>query len=117
MARIQIITIFINFLFILYVSSLIIKGKLREEYSIVWIICTILLTIFSFWRDGLDIITKILGIYEPPNLVFTASIFVIFIYLLHVSVVNSRLQNNITKLTQEIAILKEKVESKEHHEE
>lgn len=113
MHRIQVITILINLLFLAYVSFFIVKGRLREEYSIVWIICTILLLIFSFWRDGLEIIAKLFGIYDPPNLVFTASIFVIFIYLLHVSVVNSKLQNSITRLTQELAILKQKVEEKE----
>lgn len=117
MARIQVITIVINLLFLAYVSFFIVKGRLREEYSIVWIICTILLLIFSFWRDGLDVISKIFGIYDPPNLIFTASIFVIFIYLLHVSIVNSKLQNSITKLTQELAILKQKVDEMKHKEE
>jgi hypothetical protein len=113
MARIQLITIFISVLFIIYIFSLIIRGKLREEYSIVWIVCALLLGLFSFWRNGLEVISGLFGIYEPPNLVFTASIFIIFIYLLHLSVTNSKLQNSITKLTQEIALLKEKLEKKE----
>jgi hypothetical protein len=110
MARVQLITIAIDLLFILYISSLIKKGKLREEYAIVWIICTALLTLFSFWRNGLEVMARLFGIYAAPNLVFTVMIFLILIYLLHLSVANSRLHKNMTSLAQELALLKEKIE-------
>ncbi|GGH72123.1 hypothetical protein HNQ91_003374 [Filimonas zeae] len=116
MARVQIITIIIDLLFVMYISSLIIKGKLREEYAIVWIICTALLTIFSFWRDGLEVMARLVGVYAAPNLVFTVLIFLIMIYLLHLSVANSRLHKHITTLAQELALLKEKLASEQEKE-
>ena len=112
MARIQIIAIAISVLFLLYIVRLIIKGKLREEYSIVWIVCTVILVLFSFWRDGLDVVSNMVGILSPPNLVFTVAIFVIFIYLLHLSVVVSKLHSQNKQLAQDIALLKEKMEKK-----
>jgi hypothetical protein len=110
MAKIQIITIVVNILFILYISRLIIKNKLREEYAIVWVICTIFLMLFSFWRNGLEVLARFTGVYQAPNLVFTGFIFAILIYLLHLSVVASKLYNDNKKLAQEIALLKEKFE-------
>src|ERR1700759_3255879 len=104
MARIQIITIIVSLLFLFYIARLIIKGKLREQYSIVWCVCTLILVIFSFWRDGLNVMSRLFGIYEPPNLVFTACIFVILVYLLHLSVVSSRLHEQNKKMPQEIAL-------------
>jgi hypothetical protein len=112
MGKIQIIAIAVSLLFLLYIVRLIIKGKLREEYSIVWIACTIALVLFSFWRSGLDVIAKLVGIDAPPNLVFTAAIFAIFIYLLHLSVVISKLQSQNKQLAQYIAMMKEKMEKK-----
>ncbi len=112
MARIQIITIVINFFFILSIAYLIVKGKLREEYAIVWLICTVVLGIFSIWRNGLEVMSRLFGVYEAPNLVFTGFIFIILIYLLHLSIVNSKLQKNMTKLAQEIALLKQENEQK-----
>jgi hypothetical protein len=109
MARIQIIAIAISVLFLLYIVRLIVKGKLREEYSIVWIVCTIVLVLFSLWRRGLDVVSTLLGVYSPPNLIFTAAIFAIFIYLLHLSVVVSKLQSQNKQLAQEIALMKEKM--------
>ncbi len=107
MAKIQIIAITISLLFLLYIVRLIIKGKLREEYSIVWIVCTIVLILFSFWRNGLELLATILGVYEAPNLIFTGAIFAIFIYLLHLSIVVSKLHSQNKQLAQEIALLKE----------
>jgi len=109
MAKIQIIAIVVSLLFLLYIIRLIVKGKLREEYSIVWIACTALLIVFSFWRNGLEVMAHLVGVYEAPNLVFTGAIFAIFIYLLHLSVVVSKMQNQNKQLAQEIALLKEKM--------
>lgn len=108
MERIQIIAIAASLLFLIYIGWLIVRGKLREEYAIVWIISTAVLIIFSFWRKGLDVISGILGIYSPPNMVFTGAIFAVLIYLLHLSVTVSKLQEQNKKLAQDIALLKEK---------
>jgi len=113
MIRIQLLTIVVNIFFLVYIFRLIVKGKLREEYAIVWLICTLFIMLFSFWRRGLDVIAHFLGVFEAPNLVFTGAIFAIFIYLLHLSVVASKLQNNIRKLSQEIAHLKLAIENRE----
>jgi hypothetical protein len=112
MFRIQAIAIVTSILFLLYIVRLIIKGKLREEYSIVWIVCTIILIVFSFWRDGLAVVSDLVGVYSPPNLVFIAAIFAVFIYLLHLSVVISKLQSQNKQLAQDIALLREKMEKK-----
>jgi hypothetical protein len=113
MEKIQIIAIIASLSFLAYIGRLITKGKLREEYSIVWIVCTAILILFSFWRQGLEIISNIVGVYAAPNLVFTGAIFVIFIYLLHLSVVMSRMQQQNKTLAQEIALLKQK-KAEEH---
>lgn len=113
MERIQIIAITVSLIFLFYISRMIIKGKLREEYAIVWVICTLGLVLFSFWRNGLEIFSRIFGVYEAPNLVFTGAIFAILIYLLHLSIVNSKLQQSNKILTQELALLKDKIEQQE----
>ena len=111
--KIQLISIIISFCFLGYVGRLIIKGKLREEYSFIWLAGTVLLILFSFWRDGLEVMAKILGVYSAPNVVFMAAIFAILIYLLHLSVVVSQLYEKNKKLAQDIALLKEKISKNE----
>jgi hypothetical protein len=97
-----------------FVFRLIAKGKLREEYSFVWIACTVLLLLFSVWRNGLDLIAKMLGVYYAPALVFMTAIFAIIVFLVHLSVVNSKQHDQIKILTQELAMLKKKIEEQEN---
>ncbi len=104
---IQIVSLLGAGLFMLYIFRLIVKGRLREEYSIVWILCTVILIVFSVWRDGLTKISLFLGVFYPPSLIFLAAIFAIIIFLVHLSVVNSKLQNQIKNLAQEVAYLKQ----------
>ncbi len=108
--RLQILAIITALAFMFFVFRLITKGKLREEYSFVWIVCTALLLLFSFWRNGLDVIAKLLGVYYAPALVFMAAIFAIVLFLVHLSVVNSKQHEQIKTLTQEMALLKKKLE-------
>jgi hypothetical protein len=111
--KIQIIAILLSIGFLFYIGRLIIKGKLREEYSFVWVFGTLMLILFSFWRDGIEVVAKMLGVFAPPNLIFTSIIFVILIYLLHLSVVVSKLQANNKELSQTIAMIKYKLDKKE----
>lgn len=110
---IQIISLLGAGLFMLYIFRLIVKGRLREEYSIVWILCTIILVVFSIWRKGLEQISLLLGVYYPPSLIFLAAIFAIIIFLVHLSVVNSKLQNQIKNLAQEVAFLKQQLDQQQ----
>ena len=112
--KIQIISIIGALLFMFFIFRLITKGKLREEYSIVWIVCTLILIVFSFWRNGLDVIAKLLGVYYAPALIFLVAIFAIIIFLVHLSVVNSKQQRQIKDLAQDIALLKSNLENKKN---
>ena len=109
---IQIISLLGAFLVMLFIGRLIVRGKLREEYAILWIFCTIILIVFSVWRRGLEQIALTLGVFYPPSLVFLAAIFAILVFLVHLSVVVSRLQNQIKTLSQEIALLKNDLEQR-----
>ncbi|WP_420151459.1 DUF2304 domain-containing protein [Spirosoma sp.] len=107
---IQIISLLGVALFMVMIFRLIAKGQLREEYSIIWILCTIILVVFSIWRKGLEQISLFLGVYYPPSLIFLAAIFAIIVFLVHLSVVNSRLQNQIKVLTQEMAYMRKEMD-------
>lgn len=108
--RLQIMSIVIAVAFMFFIFRLITKGKLREEYSFIWIGSTALLLLFSIWRNGLDVIAKLLGIYYAPALVFMAAIFAIIIFLVHLSVINSKQHEQIKTLAQELALLKKQID-------
>ena len=111
-AKAQIISIFASFCFLAYIAFLIIRGRLRVEYSIVWIISSFILILFSFWRSGLELLAGWFGVYTGLNLAFAGAIFAILIYLLHLSIVASRLYDQNRSLAQQIALLKDKIKNR-----
>ncbi|WP_421827989.1 DUF2304 domain-containing protein [Larkinella sp.] len=106
---IQVFSLIGTLIFLAFIARLIVRGKLREEYSFIWIVCAIILLVFAAWRDGLTQISRLLGVFYPPSLIFLTAIFAIICFLVHLSVVNSKLQNSIKELTQEVALLKKEV--------
>lgn len=109
--KIQLISIIGTVLFMLYIIRLIVRGRLREEYAIIWIICTLTLLVLSLWRSGLETISLALGVYYPPSLLFLFAIGAIVCFLVHLSVVNSKMQHNIRELTQDLALLRYELNS------
>ena len=107
---IQIISILGALLFMLTIFRLIIRGKLREEYSIIWIVCTFILILFSVWRRGLEQVSALLGVFYPPSLIFLGALSAMLVFLVHLSVVISRLQNQIKDMTHELAYLRQDIE-------
>jgi hypothetical protein len=101
----------ISIVFIIFIINLIRKGVLREEYSFVWIFIASIFIFFSFYRKGLDIVGKFLGFAYPPALLFLIFLFGIIIFLVHLSVINTKQHNQIKALAQKIAILEKKIDS------
>lgn len=106
---IQLVCIAFTLLFLLFIFRLIVKGRLREEFSIIWIITAVIFNIFSFWRGGLDLIARLLGVYYAPSLLFMLLFCAVILYLVHLSVINTKQHDKIKSLSQEIALLKEKL--------
>ncbi len=106
MDKIQIVAIIAVLFFLAVITRFILKGKLRTEYSIIWILMGIIFLVFSLWRKSLDLLAHFFGVFYAPSLIFIFFFFMIFIFLIHLSVVNSKQHEQIKKLAQEIALLK-----------
>ena len=104
--RIQVIAIVCNLLFIYFVLNLVRKKRIREEYSLLWILFCMVFLVFSFWRNGLEVLASWLGIYYAPMAFLLILILGILSILIHYSVVISGLSEQNNRLVQELGILK-----------
>ena len=104
--RIQILSIIGSVFFLMLIGRLILKGKLREEYAIIWVVCTVVLLVLSFWRTGLERAASLLGVFYAPSLIFLAAVFGIIVFLVHLTVVATRLEHQNRLLAQELALLR-----------
>ena len=108
--RIQIISVLGSIGVMLYVFSLIRRGKLREEYALIWFGASILLIIISLWRGSLELAARLAGVAYPPSLLFLALIILGFALAMHYSISLSRLAEQNKRLAQEVAILRHQIE-------
>lgn len=103
---IQYISIIGSICFLLFIIYLVRRKIIKEEYSLLWILFSIIFIIFSFWRKGLDVISTLIGIASPPIAFLLILIMSIFFILLQFSTVISKLTEQNKNLIQEIGILK-----------
>jgi len=111
-SRIQIVSLVVSLLVILWVTQLIRTRKLREEYAILWFAGAIGLFLLSLKRDLINVAAEALGVVYPPSLLLLAAIFLGFLIAMHFSVSLSRLSEQNKVLAQQLALLKDAVEQR-----
>ena len=100
--------VIIALIFLILTIVFIKKRLLDIRYTLVWFIAGISMLLLSLNSGILNYFSKILNIIYPPSLLFLIGI--LFCFLI---VTITSLQIKLTRLTQEIALLKNEKENKE----
>ncbi|MDZ7374232.1 MAG: DUF2304 domain-containing protein [candidate division KSB1 bacterium] len=109
-ARIQLFAVAGALLVMALIFELIRKRKLLEEYSLLWFVAAVALLILAIWRDLLEILARVMGIYYAPSALFLIALFFGVVLFLHFTLVISKLTRRTTRLTQEIGLLRAELE-------
>lgn len=105
--------IVIGIILIVYIIKSVINKNFDMYESIFWIIASIAIILLSIFPKSLDAISLKLGVSYSPSLVFLLGVvFLVFINFKRSRLLNDEKQKNV-ELTQEFAILKEKIEEME----
>lgn len=86
------------------------SDKLKIQYSIIWIFTSAVILLFSLNRTLLEEVAKAFNVHYPPSFLFLLGNFFVLVILLHFSLVISKLSGQNKILTQELMILKKRVE-------
>lgn len=103
--RVEITAILGSVSLLLIVLELVRRKRLKEEYSLLWLLTSIALLILSFWRSLLDVLARLVGIFYPPTALFVVGFGFVLLILLHFSTVISKLSTENKELAQRLAIL------------
>jgi len=102
-----IITVIVIFWVII---QLVKKGKLREEYSWLWILTGLILLVIVLWYDLLLFITKLIGAVLPTTTLFIFGIVFLLLLSLHFAIKISLLTHEVKNLAQKISFLEAEIE-------
>ena len=100
----RIILVVISMLSMLNILKRVRKSKLQIEYSIFWIVFSILLILVAVFPQPMFVLAQILGIQSPANMVFLFVIFILLIKLFNMTIEVSQLQYKQQELIQKIAL-------------
>ncbi len=108
---IQIFSILASVSLLFLVLYLIYKHKLKEQYAFLWMVLAVGILLSAIFSGALGEIASFFGVYYAPSLLFVFAFLIVLLVLIQMSVVISKLKDNMKKLTQEMALLKKKMEN------
>jgi hypothetical protein len=108
--RLRAVSIGIAVILAVFVVNAVRSRKLREEYSFLWLLIAATLLLIATWEAPLVALTRTLGGALPVNILFFAGLVFLVVVSLFYSIRISELHNQMKELTQELALLKLRVE-------
>jgi hypothetical protein len=113
--RIRLLTIAAALAILIMIVELVRRRKLKEEYSLLWVLTAILLVVLSVWYRLLVNLTHLIGGTVPSSTLFFFGLLFVVSLLLHFSIRISLLERRVTSLIQEIGLLALESRTDEHN--
>jgi hypothetical protein len=104
-ARTRIVAVAGALLLLFLIIDLVRRRRLKEEYSVLWVITALVLLVLASWYELLQKITDAIGGVADSSTLFFFGLIFAFFMLLHFSVRVSALERRLTALVQEIGLL------------
>ncbi len=111
--KIQWLGIIFSLIILVSVVWLVRERLIKEKYSLVWFLIGLLILIMSMCRGLLEGFSALVGIEYAPSALFSLLIAFSYLLLLNLSVSVSGLKTQTKDLSQELGLLKLKVEELE----
>lgn len=112
--RAQLLVVVLGLLVLLFVLNEVRRKKIREEYSLLWILSASVLVLSATFIKGVEKLSHLVGIYYPPAFLFLIAILMVMVLQFHFSTVISTLREQNKNLTQDLGILEAEVKALRH---
>lgn len=90
---------------LLFILELVRRRKLREEYSWLWILTAAGMLVLASWYGLIERISHLIGAVTPTTTLFLFALLFLLAISVHFSTMISRLQQQVRRLSQELAVL------------
>lgn len=104
--------IIFSIIFIILILNLVRRNKLDEKYSILWFFLAVITLLVSIFPSIIETISEWFDVYYPPTLLLLFAVIIIMAYIVHITMVITKQNKMIIKLTQEIALINNEYKEK-----
>jgi len=91
------------------------KGKLREEYSWLWLLTGAVIILLVIWYDLLLFLTNLIGAVSATTTIFIFGIVFLMFISLHFAIKISSLSDQVKNLAQKLSLHEAEKEGKDDH--
>ncbi|ODA41180.1 DUF2304 domain-containing protein [Desulfosporosinus sp. BG] len=109
MSRAQIVVLITSLLVTGFVVEQVRRRRLAVEYSLIWIVAGLGMIFFSLWKNGIEYLAGLMGIYYAPSAIFVVFGVLVFVLCIHFSLAISKLSSNNRVLVQRVALLEDEL--------
>ena len=107
MSRVQIVVFIASILVTGFIVEQVRRRRLAVEYSMIWIVAGLGMIGLSLWKNGVEYLAELMGIYYAPSAIFVIFGVLVFVLCVHFSLEISKLSSNNRVLIQRIALLED----------
>lgn len=111
MASLQTTTTLLGVGLAILILYLIRRDHLYLMHGLFWVVVAIAAAVLGAWPGLVDHIGHSVGIFYPPALLLLFACIVLFIKALHADMVNTRIERDVRRLNQRLAMLEADMES------
>jgi hypothetical protein len=100
------LALLVSAVFLVAVLNLVRRGRLKEEYTPIWVTVALGIMLLSIWFDAVRLITFAVGAWTPSSTLFFFGELFLLVLCLNYAVRLSGLSVQVKTLAQEVAILR-----------
>jgi hypothetical protein len=109
--RQQVFALVVSVVIFIFVIDLVRRRRLREEYSVLWLVTSVVMFILVFKYEWLVAITQWIGATTSSTTLFIGSLVFLMLLSVQFCIKISRLTDQVKDLSQENALLRKQVET------
>ncbi|HWP65499.1 MAG TPA: DUF2304 domain-containing protein [Candidatus Limnocylindria bacterium] len=105
----RLVALAVSAVFLIAVLDLVRRGRLKEEYTPIWVVVATGLMVSALWFDGVRLITRAVGAWTPSSTLFFFGLVFLLVLCLNYAVRLSGITGRMTALAQEVSLLREEI--------
>jgi len=113
--RVQLVVLITSLLVTGFIIEQVRRRRLAVEYSLIWIVAGLGMIFFSLWRNGVEYLADLMGIYYAPSAIFVIFGVLVFVLCIHFSLAISKLSSSNRVLVQRIALIEDDLKNLEEN--
>jgi hypothetical protein len=108
--RAKIVAVVLAVAIFVFILNMVRRKKLKEEYSVLWVVLSALLVVLAAWSELLVRFTRLVGAQSSNSLIFFFGFVFVLLLLLSFTVRLSRASEENKEMAQRIALLQNEID-------